>query len=392
MKLMVLTGSYWPSQDGVAQVTEYLAEGLAKKHEVYLMSPYGNSVKKFEEFNGVKIERIAAKRRYSCGMVGDKETVLNRIQEYNPDILIVIGIQNWGFDWIKGKLDKLPGKKVLMTHGSSCLGKYSVWNQIKQIKFRRQILADILRVYMEWYWKRYQKSFPRYMAQYDMITYLFDKEPLYLYMRKFPMRKEIILENAVEDIFFERRAFLIDNEKSIVFINVSNYEIRKNQKMILKAYGELNLPQTRLILIGSKENEYYNKLLEMKEHIEKGSDFQGQINIYAGISRERVLELYEDADVYVSASNWEAMSISLCEAAAGGLLILSTDVGHVSRIPGVQLFQNEEELKYLMSEAYKNPDMRREGGMRANAYAEENYRIQKKVDQLEEELTVLCGG
>ena len=127
----------------------------------------------------------------------------------------------------------------------------------------------------------------------------------------------------------------------------------------------------------------------MKTRVEDTADFKGKIDIWVSIPRSKVLELYRQADVYVSASSWEAMSISICEAAAGGLLILSTDVGHVSQIPGVQLFETETELTRLMKQAYEDSDMRRQNGMQANAYAEENYRIQKKVDYLEEKIRAL---
>lgn len=386
MKIMFLSGSYWPSQDGVAHVTQYLAEGLAKKHEVCLLTPYGKSAEKYEKFNGVNIERIVAERSHSCKVNGDKATVFEKIRKYKPDILIIVGIQNWGFDWTKGRLDKLPGKKVLMTHGSSCLGEYNIWNKIRKIKFRKKIFADMLDVYIEWYWKRYRKSFPKYMAQYDLITYLFDREPLYLYMRNFPMRKEIILENATEDIFFERKAYLINEEKAIVFINVSNYEDRKNQKLILEAYYEADIPDSRLILIGSKKNEYYEEIFRLNELFAKKKHKCEKADIMAGLKREDVFELYKEADVYLSASRWEAMSISICEAAAAGLTIISTDVGHVSEIPGVYLFKMKEELVRIIRNIYENPYLRAESGRKAYEYAEARYRIQSKVDYLEKEL------
>lgn len=392
MKIMFLAGSYWPSQDGVSQVTQYLAEGLARRHEVQVIATRKDLCGE-EEHEQVKIKRVKAKRsQYLCCILGDKKKARESIVAFQPDVLIIVGIQNWGYDWFKGELDRLPGKKMLMTHGSSCLRQYDVWNKIKKLRLRKQIITDLMEVNFERYWKKYQKTLPVDMKKFDLVSYLYEGEDLYKHMQPYNLGNGMVLENATEDIFFERKAYLIDNNKEIVFINVSNYEMRKNQKMILKVYGKLNLSNTRLILIGSRQNEYYNELLEMKEQIEKDKNFRGQINIYAGLSRDRVLELYKDADVYVSASSWEAMSISLCEAAAGGLLILSTDVGHVSQIPGVRLFHIEEELKCLMSEACENPDMRRECGMRANAYAEDNYRIQKKVDQLEEKLMALCRG
>lgn len=389
MKILFLTISYWPSQDGVSQVMQYLAEGLAKKHEVRVVAGLSTFSRR-EEHNHVRIDRIkAARNRYFCYFQGEKALVKNYIMEYQPDILAVVCVQSWGYDWFKRQLSGLPGKKVLLTHGASCLKEYNVWEQVKKIRPRRQIIADLVRVGNERYWKRYQKTLPADIARFDLAAYLFENDILYQYMCKSGLKNGMILENAVEDSFFERKAYLIDSTKELVFINVSNYEKRKDQAKILSAYAAANLLGTRLVLIGSKENEYYRELVEKKREIEKRADFRGKIEILAGISRNEVRERYREADVYVSASSWEAMSISICEAAAAGLLILSTDTGHVSQIPGAQLFETQEELTQLMKRAYEEPDLRRENGMLANAYAEEKYRTQKKVDLLEQKMLEL---
>lgn len=389
MKIMFLTISYWPSQDGVSQVTQYLAEGLAKKHEVRVVASL-SSFNRGEVHENVQIDRVRARRnRYTSRIQGEKAKAREYIMEYQPDVLIVVSVQNWGYDWFKDELDRLPGKKVLLTHGASCLREYSVWEQIKKLRLSRKILADLTRINNERYWKNYKKSLPKDMAKYDLVAYLFEGEKLQSYMERAGLKNGMILENATEDSFFDRKAYQIDENKEVVFINVSNYERRKNQKILLNAFVSANLPHARLVLIGSEENEYYHELVNMKTAFERDTQFHSKIDIWVSIPRAKVLELYRDADIYVSASSWEAMSISVCEAAAGGLLILSTDVGHVSKIPGVQLFETEEELARLMTWAYENPDARSENGMRANAYAEEKYRIQKKVDMLEERMMSL---
>lgn len=389
MKIMFFAISYWPSQDGVSQVTQYLAEGLAEKHEVRVVASL-SGFNRGETHKNVCIDRVRARRnRYFSYLQGEKALAKKYILEYQPDVLVVVSVQSWGYDWFKKELDKLPGKKVLLTHGASCLKEYNVWNQVKKIRPRRQIVADLVRVGNERYWKKYKEKLPADMARFDLVAYLFRGEKLYNYMQQAGLKNGMILENAVENAFFERKAFEIDDDKEVVFINVSNYEKRKDQAKLLHAYAAADLSHSRLVLIGSEENEYYHGLLEMKQEIESKADFQGKIDIWVSIPRSRVLEIYGQADVYVSASSWEAMSISICEAAAGGLLILSTDVGHAAQIPGVQLFQTQEELTRLMKQACADADMRRENGMRANAYAEENYRIQKKVDFLEEKMLAL---
>lgn len=250
---------------------------------------------------------------------------------------------------------------------------------------------DLIDVNFERYWKKYKRNLPRGMGKFEIVSYLYEGEALYEYAKKHGLHNDMILENATQDFFFERQAYLVDCNKEITIINVSNYEELKNQKLILQAYREVNLCNTRLLLIGSRKNQYYNQLMEMKREFEQDDTFLGKIDIRVGIKREEVLELYRDADVYVSASETEVMSISICEAAAGGLQILATNVGHASKIPGVQLFETKEELKELMREACRNPEKRRTCGRLSYEYAEENYRIQRKVDLLEEKLLAMCG-
>ena len=389
MKIMFLTGTYYPAQDGVAHVTQYLAEGLAERHEVHVITALGASTKQHERYKNVNIERIRVRRNLFCRFVGDRRKLYRSISECRPDCLIVVGIQNWTFDWLKGKLNRMPGKKVLMTHGCSCLREYRVTDKIRQVRFRKEILADLLSVYMEWYWKRYQKNFPKGMARFDLVTYLYDRDELYLHMRRFPVKQEMIVENAAEEFFFAQKAYASDGEE-VVFINVSNYEPRKNQELVLRAYYEADIPDARLLLIGSRENGYYDSLISLNERLYKTDRHVcRQAEIYVGLSRSKVLELYRDANVYVSASKWEAMSISVCEAAAAGLAILATHVGHVAEIPGVHFFEEQTELTALMRQMYQNPRLRRESGREAGGFAESKYRISVKVAELEKKLREL---
>lgn len=391
MKILFLASSYWPAQDGVSQVTQYLAEGLAKRHEVFVIATR-KDYRETEERNQVRIMRIHAKRNpIFCQYQGEKRRVEDSILRFGADVLIIVNIQHWGFDWFKRKLERLPGKKMLMTHGSTILREYDVWGKVREIRLRRQILADLAAVNIERYWKKYMAELPGDIARFDLVSYLFEGEDVCQYMKKSGLHNGMILENATDDFFFERKAYLVDETKEIVLINVSTYEERKNQKQILRAYYAANLPNSRLVLIGSRKTQYYQELIAMKEKMEEDDGFRGHIDMWAGIARDQVLEIYKDADIYVSASSWEAMSISLCEAAAAGLLILSTDVGHAAKIPGVMLFEGERQLKELIEKACQEPEIRRKNGALANAYAEENYRTQKKVDLLEQKLLELVG-
>ena len=143
------------------------------------------------------------------------------------------------------------------------------------------------------------------------------------------------------------------------------------------------------MLIGSKKNDYYDALVECNNGLAAKSHKCHKASIYVGIPRSQVLDLYKNADVYLSASKWEAMSISICEAAAAGLTIISTPAGHVEDIPGVWLFAEKEKLVEIMREVSRHPEIREESGKKAYLYAKQEYQIQSKVDALEKSLSQL---
>ena len=96
LKIMILVATYYPLQDGVQIVTQYVAEGLAKKHEVLVVTALQHGQERQSQRNGVMIERYHAVRNpYTMKFGGEKRKVLRRIREFEPDILIIVCVQTW---------------------------------------------------------------------------------------------------------------------------------------------------------------------------------------------------------------------------------------------------------------------------------------------------------
>ena len=105
---------------------------------------------------------------------------------------------------------------------------------------------------------------------------------------------------------------------------------------------------------------------------------QGCVEILCGISRQQVIEKYQEADVYVSGSGVEVMSISLCESAAAGKAILSTDTGHTSLIPGVFIHEGKTGCMKAMQSIALQTEERIRQGKESYEYAPRHYKINKK--------------
>ncbi len=394
MKIMFAVATYWPSLDGVAVITKYLAEGLAKKgHEVLVFTSERNDeperLKAAEVYNGVQIERMRVFVRWPVKIKGKDENstpqkYFDRVCSFNPDVLIVVCSQIWTLDWIIPYLDQIDCKKVFYSHGySAWYDKYDYMTPLNH----RNIMGVWRLLKMKWY---YDKLY-YHIEKFDLAVYLSEKNNSVTYAEKYGLTNGWILENAIDDRFFDADMQHKYDEKKeeIIFLYVANYNQNKNQEMLLRAYAQCNIEKSKLIFVGNEENDY----LEYLKELEKESLFEEkQKKIIYGVhlDREEIYLLYKEADVFVIPSKSETWSIVAHEAAASGIPIISTDVGVCSEIEGSIIVYSEEEMKIAMEELAGNVSMRREKGQLAKKWVNKKQcRIEDKVNLFDAKLRSL---
>lgn len=398
MRIMFAVPSYWPSQNGVAYITEYLAEGLAERgHEILVFTSTGNGgleeLPKYEVHRKVRIERIRVYVRWPLKLKGrDKESTkkkyYDRIVTFQPDILIVVCAQSWTFDWLKPYLERIKCIKVFYSHGySEWKDKYPLAEKIKT--------GNILGVVEEWLKERYYKQIKYIIKKYDLAIYLSEQNNSCLYAQQNHLKNGMILENAIENRFFDKDMQREGKEKKaeakIQFLYIANYNDNKNQSMLLEAYNRADIDESRLVFAGFEENEYLNSLRNRQKLFDNQERKEVVFKVH--LSREEIYDLYRDSDVFVCASRAETWSIVAHEAAAAGLPIISTDVGIISRIDGVLLVNSVEEMKKAIELLYWQADERLNRGRRARAWIEtRNCRIEDKVKIFEDKLEQMCAG
>ncbi|MDE6846804.1 MAG: glycosyltransferase family 4 protein [Lachnospiraceae bacterium] len=396
MRIMFAVPSYWPSQDGVACITKYLAEGLAgRDHEVLIYTSAGNGglqiLPEHEEHERVSIERTRVYVRWPLKLKGrdDKSTpakYYERVCSFKPDVLIVICAQTWTLDWIIPYLDEIKCVKVFYSHGYSQLSKKDhVWEPLK----RRNLPG----VYENWKIKRYYQKLYRTLRKFDLAVYLSELNNSYLYSEEHKLTNGKILENAVEDVFLSEdikhsaESFL---RPDIQFLYVANYNDNKNQDMLLEAFCKAKIENATLQMAGFEENDY---LEMMRSHLAQWMPEDSEKNVVFNVhlTREQICELYKTSDVFVCTSKSENCPIVHCEAAASGMAVISTNVGDVSLKDGIILVDDKEQLQQAMERLYHDRQELIERGRRLRAYMMgRKCRIEDKVDWLEEELMRLC--
>lgn len=392
MKIMFAVPCYWPSQDGVTQITKYLAEGLADRgHEVLVYTSTGNGglqvLPEKESHGGVSIERTRVYVRWPLKLKGrdrnsTREKYYGRICSFDPDVLIVICAQTWTLDWLLPYLDRIKCAKVFYSHGYSRLAqKYQMWDKLKH--------RNILGVYEEWRIKAYYDKLYRVLDKFDLAIYLSELNNSYLYAQEHGLANGKVLENAVEDAFVAedmRHTREFFRRGKIQYLYVANYNDNKNQDMLLKAFCDAGIENAVLQFAGFEENDYLTKL---KEHVRQWLPDPSTKKVVFNVrmTREEIYNLYRESDVFVCTSKSENCPIVHCEAAAAGMAVISTDVGDVSLKDGILLIKNERQLREAMERLHNDREELAVRGEKLRAYMlERNCRVKDKVDWLEKEL------
>ena len=384
MRILIAVHTYYPDKNGVQAVTQYIAEGLAKTHEVLVVTELEESRTTAEKKNNVKIERIKIHKK-GYKFKGEKKKFFKIIDNYVPDVLISVCTQSWPFDWLWEIIDQLQCKKILYTHGYSGLQKhYPIGYDITHLKLRA------FRYHL--HWMLYYHNAYKYIKKYDLVTYLSPNNNSFWYAQKYGLQNGAILSNAVEDIFFQRSSLdRIEEGKTdniTRYIYVANFDNNKNQKSILRAFLKAALKNAELIFIGSSANEYYTELLQ--EYEEKGKRTEsGRVLFLTGLQRQETAEQLRLSDVFVCGSRHEQYPLMLCEAAAKGLPIISTNVGHAAEMDGCIVVENMEEMTDKMKFLYERPEERLKRGKLLREYALEHYQIRDKVAWLEKKISEL---
>jgi glycosyltransferase involved in cell wall biosynthesis len=146
------------------------------------------------------------------------------------------------------------------------------------------------------------------------------------------------------------------------FINVASFSKWKNQMLLLNSFyrASLKYPDMQLIFVGDGIE---------KEKIKNKAEELGVMNkiFFTGITNN-VESFLSRADVFVLSSTFEGLPLSILEAYAAGLPVISTNVGGVPDIlkDGVNGFlvpsNDEIAMENALLRIYENPKQRDEMG------------------------------
>jgi glycosyltransferase involved in cell wall biosynthesis len=173
-------------------------------------------------------------------------------------------------------------------------------------------------------------------------------------------------------------------DDDVLFVCVARFAPQKNHVLLLKAFaqGPASDPKAHLVLVGE------GVLRQQLEELAKNLGLTSQVH-FLGL-RTDIPDVLSAMDVFVLSSDWEGNPLSVMEAMASGLPIVSTAAGGVP-----DLFESGKEgfivqpgdaqgLSHSMASLLGDQEARRSLGRAAARRAKENFDVSTMVQAYEE--------
>ncbi|MCX6788972.1 MAG: glycosyltransferase family 4 protein [Candidatus Jorgensenbacteria bacterium] len=177
-----------------------------------------------------------------------------------------------------------------------------------------------------------------------------------------------------------------DNIFRVVF--AGGISIRKGVHYLLKAFSELNLPNSELILVGTVEPE-------MSTFLKK---YEGHYKLIGHVNQKTLHEYYSNSSVFVLNSIEEGFGMVIIQAMACGLPVIATiNTGGPDIInDGVEGFiipiRDVEKLKEKLSYLYENQDICKQMGQSAKERVSSGFTWDDYGDRMVREYERILAG
>lgn len=158
------------------------------------------------------------------------------------------------------------------------------------------------------------------------------------------------------------------NNQKIQLISIGRLSKQKNHKNLLKAFSIVHKenPNITLLVVGDgnlrQDLEKYKDELKLTDNV-----------VFTG-AREDIPKLLADSDIFVMSSDYEGLPLTMLEAMASGLPIISTDVGGIKDIVDEKnsilvRAGDSERLAEAITDLVKNHEKRNNMGVYSKEYA-----------------------
>ena len=191
------------------------------------------------------------------------------------------------------------------------------------------------------------------------------------------------VNNGIDLDRFNREA-----HEKFTIIHVGRQDENKNQAALIRCFAKLHEkhPDTKLLLLG--DGVLHEKLLDQVATL----GLQDAVTLTGNVANTE--DYYAVSDLYVQCSHREAMPLSVLEAMAAGMPIVSTDVGGLSDVVqdnGILVPDNDEDALYrAIEKIYEQSQEETEKMCAASGRIVENYSSKAMARAYEKIYSEMC--
>jgi glycosyltransferase involved in cell wall biosynthesis len=151
MKLLLCCESYWPHRGGVQEVMRQIAERMAAAGHDVGVATRAHPDRKTDVHNGVRIHSFGVTGNLVTGIRGEVDRYRKFLTDFDGDAILIKAAQQWSFDALWPVVDQIKARKVFVPCGFSSFYEPSFKDYFRQ-------LPDILKKFdhLIFYAERYR--------------------------------------------------------------------------------------------------------------------------------------------------------------------------------------------------------------------------------------------
>ena len=378
-QILVLTKTYEPFKDGVAEAAKVTACCLAARgYEVTVGTGYhpDRQPNPIGANPSVTQFKVAGSASWREGFHGEVAEYRNFVASFHGEFIICHAWQAWTTDLAIPLFRAAKARTIMVSHG--CDSHMIHWHP----RFPWGLV--------QWAgWFPYALRLPLFLKIFSRVVFLSkcsDYRRFFDHWLACRLRLPgiAIIQNTVSGDGVDQKLPNFRQElhigAGILFLCVANYYTHKNQELALRAFRKARLSEATFVFIGSEFNSYQAKVKKIDQELVRSCP-DGRVIFLEKISRELTLAAFKACDVVVLTAKDETQPIVLIEAMAFGKPFISTkSSGCICELTGGLMADSEQEISQQMKRLAEKPDYRLALGQAGQKAYFADYRNDRVVD------------